>query len=345
MRRVILALVLIGFPGVAIASAFGPVSAAGPAVHVTKGKGTPHCTKGKKGKKGQKAQCPKPRKHPKATKHPKGKKKKATKHPATRTATPSPTPTSTATPTATLTPTATMTPTVTSTPSPWVATLSVQTGIPPGYRAGFFVCGLPAGVTATFDPNPAAAGGLSAQTTLSISVPYGTPPGPYDLAIHAYAEDLHGNPTNGAALQPPGAELTVAASGSASLAPLATAPAIGLQGCSQPPAGFAPAPTATPNPNDVQVVAWVSNAHPSAGQQETVYGSIQLNGQGVAAVPMTTHWYYPNNILTCGGVTGSTGIASCSLVEQQTIPDQTVVIQVTFTFDGRQYNTDAMFTS
>jgi hypothetical protein len=89
----------------------------------------------------------------------------------------------------------------------------------------------------------------------------------------------------------------------------------------------------------------VSNPRPSAGQLETVTGIIQVKGQPVASVLIHTHWYFPDALRSCDAVTGADGAGSCSLVVERTIPNQTVLIQLIFVFNGTQYITYASFTT
>jgi len=95
----------------------------------------------------------------------------------------------------------------------------------------------------------------------------------------------------------------------------------------------------------VSVYGAVSDSHPTAGEIETVTGVIHVQGQPAASVLIHTHWYFPDAVRSCDAVTGLDGSGSCSLVVERTIPNQTVLIQLIFVFNGAQYITYAAFTT
>lgn len=356
MRRTLVVLLLILFPAMAIGPALAGASssdvpsraqvASSKKSHATK---KPSCKKGfKRVHKGKKWVCVRAKKHP-TKKPPRPTRTPTLVATATRTATSATTPTSTPTSTPTFTPT----PTATATPPPSVSSLSVVADLPASYKAGFYVCGLPNQLGATFSPNPAMATGDShsptyaaAHTTMTIATPFGLVAGAYPLAIHAYFEDPHGNqviaPPGGGLVSPTGALLTVFSGGGTTLTLLPNTP-VGLDNCGAPPVGFAPFGTATPAPSSIAVQATVSDTHPSAGEYETVYGSIESGGKGISGVLVHTIWFLPNGQNGCDAYTDANGSASCSLLLGSYLPNQTVEIEVFFTLNGRQYSTYAYF--
>jgi hypothetical protein len=233
--------------------------------------------------------------------------------------------------------------------------LPVRADIPVGYRAGFFVCGLPTGVTAIFSPNPApstsdftVATNAASHSTLDLSVPRALAAGAYPLTVFAYFEGPDGAqvaaPPGGGAIEPRAATLTVDASGNATLQATSSQPAAGFESCSPIPDGFAPQPTSTPAPNSVRVYAWVSDPHPASGESETVTGAIQVGGQPVPGVLIHTRWYQYYGIDRCDAVTGSNGEGTCSIIIERTLPSYTVRIDLTFEYNGQEYTTFTSFT-
>lgn len=354
MRRLLLTLILVALPAAALVM---PASAGTPYARPVSRHPTPTPRRApgacKQSKKAKKAACA-ARKPKKSKKKPKpAAKPRAT---PTRTATATATATNTATATATNTPTATATATSTPTPSTFPApSLQVRADIPAGYHAAFLACNLPSGVVATFVPNPATSTydftvttGAAAHATLALSVPSTLGPGTYAMGIYAYFESDTGAqvaaPPGGGAVEPRGVQLTVGRAGNITLTARTSDPGLGVQNCSPLPAGFAPNPTPTPLPSAVKVFASVSNPHPLAGQQETVTGVIQLNGQPVSGVVIHTHWYLPFSVEGCDAVTGSNGAGSCSLFIRQTLPNYVALVELVFEFNGEAYTTYASFT-
>ncbi len=327
MRRVLLMVLCIALPVLTLGPALAGASTSSSRALGPSGAHAPHHCK--KGKKGHKHRC-------KRKRH-----KTPTPRPAAPAAdTPTPTPTSTPTPT----------PTSTSTPTPISseASMQIRSYLATGYQAAFFVCGLPTGTAALLDPNPATSTpdptspvGAAAHVRLLVIASSAVPPASYSLAIYAYFKDRAGNsvdaPAGGGAIDPPALTLTIDHSRNATLTPLSTNPGVGLQSCSPIPPGFAPTPTPTPPANAVAVYASVSDPHPVAGELETVYATIQVHGQPVPSVVVHTHWYFPDALRSCDAVTGPDGVGSCSMIIERTVPNQTVVIQLTFQFNGQEF--------
>lgn len=312
---------------------------------------------GKRANHKKKTPTPVPHKH---------KKKKPTKHKATpvptakpkRKATPKPTRTAapvvamTATPTSTATPVPT--PTLTPTPEPLTATMALKSNVPMGYSAAFFVCGLPAGVSATFTPNPAASladqtspNYSSAQTTVTVSVPYTVAPNTYGLSFYAYYKDAHGailRAVPDGTVLPQFATLAVQ-TGSATLAPAPAVPPDGGQGCSAVPAGYQPQPLPTVGPSDYALTSWVSDAHPKTGETVTVYAQLMFQGQPVHGATVVFAWYsYGVTRSPCVVVTDGTGTASCSTVNSTPLAGVPVTIEATVYYNAFTFNSWTSYT-
>jgi hypothetical protein len=306
-----------------------------------------------------KKKCPKGKKY--STKKKKCVKVAVKKPTPTRT----PTPTSTSTPTATATPTQTSTPTVTPTvtltptPLPATASLPITAYLSSNYKVGLYVCGLPAGSTATFSPNPGVSrddqtspAGGSVTMQLTVTTPYGTISNIYPLALHAFYQDPSGNniliPPSGISLSTKTVLLAVQPSGSTSLTASDVTVALGNQGCSLPPTGFGPpappTPTATPIPLGIYPTASVSKDHPSQGDIETVYGKLYVNGVPQLYLPMHTTWSFPFGTQTCDALTGGDGTGSCSFQMNQNFPGYVVQIKVELTYQGQVYIAYTHFT-
>lgn len=305
-------------------------------------------------KKGQKksTKCSKkPAKKPTPTPTPRKKTKKKTPTPVRR-ATPRPTATRTPTATPTYTPSATPTITLTPTPVPKTARLPLHSDVPQQYVVAFVVCGLPPGVTASFDPNPVvsqpsptAPGGGSAQTVMTVSSDWTATPNDYGLEIFA----LYQNPQGVSAPTPPGGAIQPRAAilhltdTSASLTAADAVPATNYQGCSPVPASFQPAPVPTSDPGSVKVTSTISDSHPAANESLTATGQITANGQPVYNVPVHFAFYGPRGIPGCDRTTDAYGKASCSWVNSQPLPGYQVLVQITFSYQGRVYTTDTSY--
>jgi hypothetical protein len=233
-----------------------------------------------------------------------------------------------------------------------LSSVNVLAEAPVGYQAGFFVCGLPADVTASFFPNPALArsnangvGISGAFSVMTVSTPAGVFAGTYPLVVHADFEDSGGVPQPSAgAIFPVTVLLKVDASGQTTLAPSDVPTGVGFSGCSAPPAGFGAVPTATAGTTFVAVSAFVSDPHPQLNEAETVYGQVLVNGQPQSGVPFHAIWFLPEGQRTCDGITTSSGTGGCAVTIIQSTPGFGVVIQLTFQFNGQQYLTYASFT-
>jgi hypothetical protein len=285
------------------------------------------------------------KKSPTPVKKHKHKKHKPAKHKATprprkpptprpkRTKTPVPAVVNTAVPT----PTATLVPTPSATPTPLTATMPLQADIPAGYSAGFYVCGLPSGATASFAPNPATARGdassptnASAQTTVTVSIPNVPDSRSYGLTFYAYVQSAsHAGGLLGGYVTPKFADLTVAP-GSASLQPADAVPADNGQGCSATPLGYQPTPLPTLGPSDFKLTTWVSDAHPTTGETVTVYAQLTQSGRPVGGAAVNFAWYsYAVTRAPCNVVTDATGTASCSVVNSHPLAGVPVSIEAT----------------
>lgn len=301
---------------------------------------------------------PTPARKGKPKKH-KPKKHKPTPRPTAkprRTSTPRPAPTHTPvpTPTFTLTPTITPTPTMTPTPTPLSATLALQSQIPVGYSAGFIVCGLPQGASATFAPNPSVSTDDasspthgSARSAVTVSVPYTVTRNQYALTFHAYYQNPDGvmmPSLPGGNITPAFAVMTVG-TGSVSLAPADAVPADNGQNCSPAPLGFQPTPVPTPATSDYAITSWVSNPHPAAGETVTVYAKLTFHGQPVLAVPTEFTWYsFAVTRDPCQVATGADGTASCSLVNAYPLSGLPVTIEVTMVYGGYVFTSWTSYT-
>lgn len=102
--------------------------------------------------------------------------------------------------------------------------------------------------------------------------------------------------------------------------------------------------TNTAPAENVQVSASVSNEYPSDNSTETVYGTLTANGQGVAGVTMNTTWYYKSTTVGCSGMTDASGSASCSRDISTATKGYTVLVEVSFAYNGQTYTTSTSFT-
>lgn len=288
-------------------------------------------------------------------------KKHKSKHPAPRptskprrTATPKPRSTATPpsapvnTPVPTATATTVPTPTQTPTPVPLTATLGLKSAVPQGYSAGFYVCGLPSGATASFAPNPSTSKADnssstygSAQTVATISVPYTVSSNSYGLTFYAYYRDGRGAVVRappGGNVTPQFAVLTVQR-GSVSLLAADAVPADGGQGCSAPPTGYQPTPQPTLGETDYTLTTWVSDAHPVTGETITVYAQLTQAGRAISGATVNFSWYsYGVTRAPCSRTTDGTGTASCSLVNSYPLSGVPVTIEATVLYDGLTFN-------
>ena len=110
-----------------------------------------------------------------------------------------------------------------------------------------------------------------------------------------------------------------------------------------------PSPSPSPEPTQspgvgVVVSASVSNASPTKNSSVTVSGTLTNDGQGVSGVPMTATWHYKTTNSSCTGTTGSNGVASCSRTIGNASSGYTVVIDVSFNWNGQIYTAETSFT-
>lgn len=332
MRRLLLILLLL-VPGIAVSSAFLTTTATHASPAAAK-----HCTKKTKKVKGHRVTVKTCHKTP-------------IKRPKLPTATSTPTNTATSTPTSTVTstPTSTPSPTPTSTPHPpSIVTIPIQAQLVQGYSVEFMVCGLPQGVVASFTPNPSSSvqdfssplrAGATSQ--LAISVPFGTVPNTYALAITTYYKTGSGTPVplpaGGAFVQPNALVLQVAADGGAAIIVPSAATVATSGTCSSLDASYKPMPTATPSPADVAVSVSISNQFPPVNSPVTVTAKLTVRGVPQYGALMTTKWYFPFSLGVCDGVTDGTGQASCGFTNARTLPNYPVQVQVSFTVNGQTY--------
>lgn len=298
----------------------------------------------------------KPAKHKKHTKKtkktkcPKGKVRKGKKcvKKSTKVHTAIPTPTSTPT----VTPTVTATPTMTPTPPPATASIHIQANTLAATNVGFYVCGLPDGVTASFDPNPGtsapnptASTHYAAGTTLTLTSAWTTTPNTYGLQIFGYYKAANGSTSpRGGSIEPSGVLLTVDGSGNA-IAKGSDQVVSGDYGnCSAPPSGFGPAPTPTLGPNDVVLSSSVSDANPQPNERITITGRIMIRGYPGDQIDATFRFFGLRSIPPCYTMTDSTGTARCTITNSNPISGSQETVQITFTYAGKQYVTYTSYT-
>lgn len=311
----------------------------------------------------KKKKTPTPVPHHKKKKHKKHRTAKPTPRPTARphkTASPKPTSTNTPLPvvvnTATPTATATLvpTPTLTPTPVPLTATMALQSDVPSGYSAGFYVCGLPSGATATFAPNPSVSQSdnssstfASSKTVVTVSVPFTVTSNTYGLTFYAYYHNAAGTTVRfppGGNLTPQFAVLTVQP-GMVSLQSSPAVPADSGQGCSGVPFGYLPTPQPTTGPSNYTLTTWVSDAHPSTGETVTVYGQLTQAGRPVGGAVMNFVWYsYGVTRTPCHQVTDSTGTATCSIVNAYPLAGVPVTIEVSAIYNGLTFDSWTSYT-
>jgi hypothetical protein len=234
------------------------------------------------------------------------------------------------------------------------ASLALRSDIPVGYSAGYFVCGLPSGATATFSPNPVQSEQDdtsttygSARTTVTLSVPYTVAANTYGLTFYASYQNAEGKVVQGlpgGAVAPRFAVLTVQP-GHASIQAADAVPAANGQGCSPIPPGYQPIPQPTPGAGNYSVTSWVSNAHPARGETVTAYARLTLNGQPVFGAATNFLWYsYGVTRAPCHVVTDGTGTASCSTVNSTPLAGVPVTIEVTMLHNGFTFDTWTSYT-
>jgi hypothetical protein len=342
MRRLVLLVLLLAVPAIAVGPGIVGATGTPRTPDAQSAPAQKHASKpcAKKTKK-KAARC-KPAAHHKPTPTPTRKKKQPK-------ATAAPVHTATPTPTATLIPTATVTPTVTLTPTPEPSTaqIKVESEVARGYVTAFLVCGLPNGVTAFFSPNPVTSGsdsasptGSSARSTLTLSTTWQVGPGQYGLEVWAEYIDSNGSLSNGApggTLVPRAVLLTVGQSHRTTVSATDAVPAANFQHCSPLPSTFQPKPTPTVDPSKVVVSTSVSDAHPVAGESVAVIAKISYGGNPIPNVPVHIAWFGPRPIEPCDTTTDLQGFASCSRVNLNPLPNQTVTVQVTARYDGYTY--------
>lgn len=292
------------------------------------------CPKLKKGKKPKgscaKAKKTKPKRHPKAT------------------AVPSRPPTSTST----RTPVPSASPTATDIP-PSEVSVHVRAIAQTWDQAAFYACGMPNGVTASFNPRSATAqpdntspSYASAASTLTLSTSHSVEPNSYPIALYARFKDSQGTPVPqlpvGGYVEPRAVLLTVNPDGSTRISATTTIPITGS--CSSAPDDFLPAPTATPAASEIHVQAWVSDTHPVAGENVIVHGSLTVRGQPAFQVLMTANWFLPHGVSSCYGYSQADGVASCSLDNANPIPGYPVQIEVNFMYNGSIFSALTSYT-
>jgi hypothetical protein len=222
------------------------------------------------------------------------------------------------------------------------------------FYVAFYLCGLTSGIQASFSPevappttDPTSPTYFSARTSLSITVPFGTAPGLYNLAVRGRYARTPTSPADGGpsldSMSPQTAILTIHGDGSASLVPSSFETSITGQTCTSLPPAFAVTPTPTLSPTDVQVSARISNAHPAPGEFVTVYGTITVRGQPAGA-SMLSKWYLPTGIKPCYNFTNAQGVASCTMQNNNPYPGWVVIVQLIFTYNGQNYLTSTSYT-
>jgi hypothetical protein len=93
------------------------------------------------------------------------------------------------------------------------------------------------------------------------------------------------------------------------------------------------------------VQACVSNSNPSQNSRVTVYGRLIVGGKAVGSgVTMNTTWNYKTTQSECSGTTDSSGVASCTRDISRASKGYTVVIDINFSYNGRNYNGSTSFT-
>jgi hypothetical protein len=111
------------------------------------------------------------------------------------------------------------------------------------------------------------------------------------------------------------------------------------------PTNTKPANTVVPTPSPkIEVTASVSNDKPAQNSDVTVRGKITVNGVGIGDVPMRAIWRYKSTAPTCDGVSNNDGVASCSRAIGTATKGYKVVVEVTFTYQGKQYKAQTDFT-
>lgn len=98
------------------------------------------------------------------------------------------------------------------------------------------------------------------------------------------------------------------------------------------------------HPGQVEVCAGVSNSRPSRNSTVTVYGRLLSVGSPVAGAPMHTVWHYRTTTQTEDCLTGSDGIGLCSREIGSATPGYTVQVDVTITYQDRDYGASTAFT-
>jgi hypothetical protein len=90
--------------------------------------------------------------------------------------------------------------------------------------------------------------------------------------------------------------------------------------------------------------AGVSTTTPLRYHNETVFGRITSNGQGISGVPMTSYWYYKTTTSGCTGTSDATGTASCTREISSATAGYFVRVHVVMTYSGQTYSADTGFT-
>ncbi len=94
-----------------------------------------------------------------------------------------------------------------------------------------------------------------------------------------------------------------------------------------------------------QVTASVSNARPTHNTTVTVTATLTNNGQPVAGATLDTVWNYKTTMSACsGGPSAANGMASCARDISRATSGYTVTIDVTMTYQGKQYRATTSFT-
>jgi hypothetical protein len=233
--------------------------------------------------------------------------------------------------------------------------VNIIAGTPAYYSVAFYVCGLPAGVSASFSPPIAPStpdvtpvSNYSARSTLSLSTPWTVHPGQYTLAIRgAYLNAQHqptGTGPSGNLITPQTVLMTVQEDGSVSLVSSPIPVATEGMSCTSLPAEASVTATATPSATDVQIAGSISNANPAAGEPVTVTGTIKVRGMPVDAVTMETKWYLPTGMATCFAQTDRNGTAICSMSNDHPLTGWIVQVQLLFFYNGGTYITYVAYT-
>src|SRR5439155_9851858 len=120
-------------------------------------------------------------------------------------------------------------------------------------------------------------------------------------------------------------------------------PAADPQTCTPVPSSFQPTPIPTTEPGAVRVASSMSDGHPVANESLTATAQITANGVGVYNVPVHFAFYGPHGIPGCETTSDAYGRATCSWVNSNPLPGYRVLVQISFTYQGRVFTTDTSY--